>query len=381
MRTRAAGTIVAKSCLPHARVLANSFQRFHPEIPFFVLLADDVGGCFDPEREPYRILSLADLHIPGLDRLVFGYTMQEFSYSLTPYLLAHLLDRGFDAVLFLKQESLVLDALRPEFALLDAHSILLTPHLLTPLSSASRELSVLQAGVYNGGFIGVSGSPEARRFLDWWKDRLRDTCVHAVADGMHFEQRWLDFVPAYFEDIHVLRDPGINVGHWNLPERRVCVHDDAVIVDNVACRFFRFSGFEPERPQFATCYSPRLTMENAGPAALVFERYRGLLEEAGYYDAKSWPYAFGSFDNGVPIPRVAREIYRALGAEVARFGNPTETAGSGSFFRWLNEPAPVTRLLRGIYGRRPDVQRAYPDIDGRDKEAFLAWASTDAVSA
>ena len=37
---------------------------------------------------------------------------------------------------------------------------------------------------------------------------------------MHADQRWLDFVPSYFEH-HVLRDPGVNVAQWNLHERRV----------------------------------------------------------------------------------------------------------------------------------------------------------------
>src|SRR5690242_5610279 len=106
MRRIAVATIVAKPMLAHARVLAESFLRYHPDLPFFVLLADDIQGCFDPARETFLTLLLDDLSLPDAARLKFRYTSQELSYALTPSLLTALLDRGFDSAIFLKQESL-----------------------------------------------------------------------------------------------------------------------------------------------------------------------------------------------------------------------------------------------------------------------------------
>ena len=73
------------------------------------------------------------------------------------------------------------------------------------------------AGVFNSGFVAVGQS--GRPFLDWWASRLRRDCLFCEPMGVHADQRWLDFVPSYF-DHHVLRDPGINVAQWNLHERR-----------------------------------------------------------------------------------------------------------------------------------------------------------------
>jgi hypothetical protein len=98
----------------------------------------------------------------------------------------------------------------------------------------------------------------------------------------------------FFEDVSIFRDPSYNVAHWNLPERAVRVGDDAVTVDGRPCRFFHFSGFDPDEPHAVTRYSPRLDMSNVGPAAEVFRRYRTLLERAGYQETKGWPYAYGS---------------------------------------------------------------------------------------
>jgi hypothetical protein len=164
---------------------------------------------------------------------------------------------------------------------------------------------------------------------------------------MHFEQRWLDLVPAFFEDVHVVRDPGFNVGHWNLPERRVASSGESFTVDGQPCRFVRFSGFEPDHPGAVTRYSRRLDMGNIGAAAELFRRYVALLEAAGYHEAKAWPYAYGRFDNGVPITDEARQAYRELGATADRFGDPFTTASRGSFLRWFER----RRAIRDRLGR------------------------------
>lgn len=337
MERMAAATVASKSSLALARVLAGSFSHYHPAIPFFVLLADEVDGYFDPASEPFRLLRLADLRIPNLRRFRFQYSQQELTYAITPTLLKHLLDQGFSRAAFFKQESLVVGDLTPALELLQRRSIVLTPHLLGPLAGeagAGRELNILQSGVYNVGFLGVSATPTARAFLSWWEARLYEHCRHDVAHGMHFEQRWLDLVPAFFEDVEVVRNPGFNVAHWNLPERAVAVDGESISVDGAPGLFFRFSGFEPERAQAVTRYSPRLNMSNVGAAAEIFGRYAVMLEAAGYNETKSWPYAYGHFTNGRPISDRARRLYLRLGDEAERFGDPFDTASSDSFFRW-----------------------------------------------
>ncbi len=380
----AAGTVVAKSCLPFARVLAASFAGRHPRIPFFVLLADEVGGFFDPAAEPFELLYLDDLDVPRGERFRFQHGQQELSYAAAPYLLRHLLDRGFERALFLKQESLVVGDLSPAIERLERHSIVLTPHLLEPLSGADgavRELEILLAGTFNVGLLGVSESAEARRFLTWWQDRVFRRCRHVVGEGMHYEQRWIDLVPAYFDGACILRDPGANVGHWCLPERLVEVRDGEVWAAGGSCSLFRFSGFDPELPQAVTRYTDRLRVAELGSAAELFERFAALLAAAGYHQARAWPYAFGRFDNDVPIPEVARRIYADLGEAVEAFGDPFSATGAGSFFRWLGEPVDgsgrrsrrVTRLWHAVWGERLDVRRAFPDPLGRDCAAFLDW--------
>jgi hypothetical protein len=390
METLAVGTIVAKNYLPFARVLAESFRRHHPDIPLFVVLADEVDGYFDPTAESFSMLTLCDLAIPQLERFCFQNSRQQLITAAKPYLLSYLLDQGFASAVFLDADILILGNLDPLFAVVQRHAIVLTPHLLAPLKGSgreARELNILLSGTYNGGFLGVSDTPSSRLFLAWWQDRLYEHCRHAVERGMHYDQHWLDLVPVYFSDVHILRDPTYNVAYWSLPERNAQVPENPSPADTQSCRFFHFSGFDPEQPPAVSRYSPRLTMGNVGPAVSLFDHYVTLLGVAGYYVTKNWPYAYGYFDNGVAIPRIARQLYQALGHAAERFGNPHRAGGTGSYFDWLNEPIDscpdpalmLTQLWRAIYEQRPDLQVAFPDPQGANRRDFAEWAANFGV--
>jgi hypothetical protein len=363
MSTWAACTIAAKARLPSARVVAASFAEHHPGVPFFVLLADEVEGCFDPAAEAFELLGLDDLDLPDLRARCFRYEREQLSYALTPTVLRHVLGLGFERALFLKQESLVCGPLDAAVERLEHAAILLTPHLLEPLDN-DRELNILMSGVYNLGFLGVADRPAAHAFLEWWEERLATDCRHAVEEGLHWEQRWADLLPSLFDDVGVLRDERFNVGHWNLPERSV---ED--------CRLFRFSGYEPDAPEQATRYADRLITSALDGASEHFARYREALLAAGWDEARDWPYAFDRFADGAPIPPLARAFHDELGGE--RFADPF-AVGAGSFAAWLCEPVDerwpsVSRFWLELHGRRDDLRDAYPDPLGTDRREFARW--------
>jgi len=330
----AACTVVARSTLPYARVLHDSLRRHHPDLPFIALVIDA-----DSDSEPFPIVKLEDLGIPDLRRVRFAYSQQELTYASTPWLVGHLLERGWEGVAFFKQESLVTGDLTPQLSMLERHAILLTPHLIDPLAGddrVARELNILQSGVYNVGFLGVSAATQGREFVAWWRDRCLRHCVHDVTRGMHFEQRWLDLVPAYFDDYRIIDDPEFNVGHWNLPERTV----------SAATRFVRFSGFDPDRPDVVTRYTDRPRMTGG-----LFHEYAAMLKAAGWDEAKQLPYAYD-------VPYAARKVYRELGDAAARFGDPWT---SGTFMPWYER---YERRRRGLLARAARLWAETRERDG-----------------
>jgi hypothetical protein len=342
---RAVATIASRSRIALARATASSCRRHHPELPFFCLLADGPHEQILPGGEPFELIEFGALGVPDASRLRFRYGEMELSYALTPFVIEHLLRAGLDAVVFLKQETMVLDRFDVLFDQLEKASILLTPHFLEPPGGSDaflREWNVLRAGVFNGGVLGFSNCDEAMRVLAWWKQRTLEWCLLDVEEGLHYEQRWLDFVPSLAPAFGIVRDPGINVGHWNLRERRIEVRVGLVTACGAPCRIFRFSGYDPEHPERISRYSRGAMVVEAGAAAEVFAMYQRLLEESGWRETCWLAYAWDFFDNGERIPYAARRLYRELGGEARRFGDPFQTGGGNSFYAWLRSRHPET---------------------------------------
>jgi hypothetical protein len=370
---------VASNYVSFARVLAQSLRRHGPELDLFVAVTDDACGGFDARSETFDVLSAAELSIPHLDRFLFLHARREAAIAAKPYAVEAVLDRGYDVVVFIDADMLVLADLSPLIAQAGRHAVTLVPHLLEPLSGRdrhARELTILRSGTFNGGVLAVRESPDARLVLAWWKERLFGRCVGEPAGGMHYDQRWLDLVPAFVADVGTIRDPGCNVAHWNLPERPIRLVEGAVTAAGVPCSLFHFSGFEPARPHAVSRYRPELLLAHVSDdVAELFARYNSALLDAGWAATSTWPYRHGTFDNGVRIPPAAREAYRKLDDETSRFGNPF-AVGDG-FFEWLrgqddSDRAP-NRFWRSIYDDRPDLQLAFPAAFSGDSEPFRAW--------
>jgi glycosyltransferase involved in cell wall biosynthesis len=381
----AACTIVSKNYVSYARVLAESFRRLHRDAEMYVLLVDRLDGHLDPAAEPFTLVELPALGIPDLPRVSFQYGITELNTAVKPYFLRYLLrERGVGRVLYLDPDILVLRELTELFALLERHSVLLTPHLtaLDRVEDGRRpaEQHILLAGTYNLGFIGLRHDGVVERLLDWWAERLYRYSRAMPEVGVFVDQRWIDLVPGAFDGVHVVRHPGYNVAYWNLAHRDVRVEAGRVLADGLPVGFFHFSGFDFDRIERLSRHQDRFSLEDLPHLRPLFEDYRQRLAEAGYEVTRKWPYAFGSFDNGVPIPPVVRTAYWEMGQAVSRFGDPFRTASPDSFWAWLRgEVRPdtgVSRLWYHVHCVRGDLQRAFPEpLDG-DRSDFLIWTRT-----
>lgn len=387
-RTLAGCTIISKNYLSYARVLCQSFLERHPGARFFVLLVDKLDGYFDPSLEPFELVQLEEVGIPHLRRFCFQYTVVELNTAVKPYFLERLFEHyGMQKVIFLDPDILVFRSLTHVIEPLDRYWIVLTPHLTAPLEEDGckpSELTILQAGTFNLGFIALRKTATTQTFLKWWQDRLYTKCEMAPERGMLVDQKWIDLVPGFFDGVSIVRDPGYNVAYWNLAQRPVTVQEGTVMVAGSSCAFMHFSGLQLDQLEEVSKHQNRFTLSHLGDAAIVFKRYRQLLYDAGYHQTSAWPYAFGSFENGVRIPEVVRKFYLSLGDTVRAFGDPFHISSPFSFFHWLNQSVDsttspdltVTRLWRHIYAQRPDVQHAYPNLLGKDRSAFLGWGVT-----
>jgi glycosyltransferase involved in cell wall biosynthesis len=380
-------TIVSKNYLPFARVLARSFLECHPGSRFITLLVDRIDDCFDPDGEPFEVMCVEELeNIPQLEQFLFKYTVLELNTAVKPYFLEFLLAQNdVDKLVYLDPDIQVFRALTPIEQLLETQSAVLLPHLTAPIDSPGLpdELTILRAGAYNLGFLGVSDCEETANFLRWWQSRVFDQCVVRIEKGLFVDQKWIDLVPGLFEGVAIVRDPGYDVAYWNLHERTVSLESGEPVVNCEPLYFYHFSGINPEHPNLISKHQTRFSWADLGDVQTLFKDYAKLVLDHGWMNTKDWPYAFACFDNGVPIPSLVRRIFLNRGPAAERFGNPFNTNSASSFYSWLMAPSPrvvpsVTRLLRHVHGSRADLVTAFPDPDGEHMKEFAEWLSVHA---
>jgi hypothetical protein len=333
----AIATAAAVNYLPMGRVMAESFGRHHPDVPVLFGLSDEPDESVSPDREAFDVVRFEELGVPAPERFLFRHPRRSAAIAIKPYVMGRALDLGFDAVVYIDVDILVLDDLSDLLTSLGDQAITLVPHLPAPITEADRierEVNILQSGAFNGGVLGVRESVEARAFLTWWQNRVEFDCRHATAEGLHYDQRWLDLVPCFFRAVGFYEDPTVNTAHWNLLERELAT-----------CRLFHFSGYDPGRPDVLTRYSSRLSFDDVPQVRPLFDRYRDAVLAAGWSEAQERPYAYDRFDNGAPISDETREVYRELGGAADRFGNPFVTDGPDSFFEWLTRGRAPTEVV------------------------------------
>src|SRR5262249_53249636 len=217
-------TIIAKNYLAFARTLTKSFLSLHPNSRVFVLIVDDFEGYITSE-EPFQIVKLTDLNIPGLPSLCFKHDLKELCTAVKARLLEYLLrEKSVARLMYLDPDILVTGCLEQLFKKLDTFDVILTPHLDKDYPGDGLlpdDGYILRAGQFNLGFIAINSSANAQAFLNWWKSKLDENCVVDLMRGYFVDQKFLDFVPTLFENFWIEKDPGYNVAYWNLHSRKL----------------------------------------------------------------------------------------------------------------------------------------------------------------
>lgn len=334
-------TIISKNYLPYARVLTESFLK-HNKGEVFVLLVDRVEGYFKPEDEKFKLIEMEEIRdmVPEFDKFCFQYTILELNTAIKPYFLEYLFKKhNMKKLIYFDPDILITDNLGEISRFLDKYSIVLTPHLTAPIEDDYKpgEIEILQAGSFNLGFIALSNTETTAAHLKWWQKRLHNHCVVAIERGLFVDQKWMDLVPGFYDDVFILREPGYNVAYWNYHCRNVRVEGDKFYVNEKPSYFFHFSGFDPENIAPISKHQNRYKIKDLENMRPIFEFYRDKVLANGWSKTKKWPYFYGYFDNGVKISSVARRLFLELVDKSKEFGNPFTTEGHNSFFNWLKK--------------------------------------------
>jgi hypothetical protein len=332
-------TSVTFSYLDRARVLAETVKQYHPDWILWLCLSDREPDdfAFKIEDEDFdHVIRVDELDIPDLDGWIFSHDIVELCTAVKGRMLCKILDSGAEKVVYLDPDIALFGSLNPVVDLLDKHSVVLTPHLVSPERTSygilDNEIGSLKHGVYNLGFIAVRNCQEGRACAEWWSDRLLKHCYDDIPAGLFTDQRWCDLIPAFFPQTGILRDPGYNVACWNLSNRPICLLPSGEITAGGSqLRFFHFTKVNSVGEAVLERYS--------NGRYEVFELLRWYRERLSAHAAplipKGW-WAYGTYDDGTPIPYAHRHAYRSRTQLQELYPHPFRS-GEGTLQAWCSE--------------------------------------------
>jgi len=327
-------TIICSNYIAYARSQYGSLKGRGVECDYRVFIVD-AEGSVQYDREEFEVVVPDQLFaLDEYRKYAFLYNALELSTNVKPRFIKYLLQRGYHQVLYLDPDISVYGDISPLFGEFLRGDILLTPHALSPHQGELRpnDQDFLAGGVFNLGFIGVSNTANASKFLDWWEQRCLQLGYNDVRSGLMVDQKWVNLAPCYFDGVAILKDPGYNVAYWNLHERHLSIRNGIWYVNDVyPLLFFHFSGIRFDNERHISRHQNRFHLEDREDIAPLLMEYRSQLLRHDIERTFFLPYRYDQFDNGMTITDLARKVYGVSVDAVQE--DPFSSAGH--FFRWL----------------------------------------------
>ncbi len=369
-------SVVTSNYLHFALALVKSVRRIHSSLPIVVCVADRVERLPELRDENTQFVFGDELGIPQWPRFSFQYTAFELACALKPTIMNYCFSQlDAERVVYLDSD---IQLYGPLWEIADArppYSVMLTPHLLSPLPEDGRYPSIesiTRAGVYNGGFVSVSGRPSGREFLRWWESLMSKNCVVRPQDGLFVDQRPLDLVPGLFDDVRVFRRPGFHLAYWNMYEEQLSsVAGSYHLLNGEELTLFHFSGIDPDASGTLSKHQDRLSLDDFPVVDSLVKRYIDRLDTCGRAHFEDMPYGHGSFTCGTLIQDKWREAIRLDHPAFNGIENPFDTVASPELirrFRRVDSQITLSQMTR-VRSASKRVETALKWMLGRRHEA------------
>lgn len=349
-------TSITPNYLAKARVLCRTLKKHNPDAFFILGICD--SGKLDQSllKNPFDgVIEFDSLdYIVDKKSFLFKHSVSELCTAVKPFY-ADKIIKEFNAekVIYLDPDVAVFDSLEPLLKLLDKYSILLTPHQLKKerddLYIRENEILFLKRGSFNLGFFGVKSDNQGLEFLKWWQSRLYHYCFDDNYEvlpelerngllGLFTDQKWIDLVPSFFPNHHIVRDPGYNVCTWNLTNRKIhLLNNGKFLIDGLPLRFFHFSGYDSgahrNEVQKLLMHYPLIN-----DVKKLDDWYDNELAKEGQEEFGKLRYSYTVYQNGQEIQDFERKIYHIRKDIHNIFPDPFQIENNEPcFHNWVRE--------------------------------------------
>lgn len=222
-------TITTQSHLFKVKALFESLSEY-PDIELFCLITDSSVLPNATFGEQYHTLEhLNDVHFEAIKSKYQG---DKLRWSLKPVYIKHLLQNGYEKVIYCDNDIFFFDSPQFLFNKLDESDVLLTPHWYphNPNENQNWLEANFRVGLYNAGFF--AANQKSIKALEWWADCCIYNVKKAFNRGMFDDQKYLDLMPIVFENVKVLKHKGCNVAGWNYAEFIIAKKEEKIFIND-----------------------------------------------------------------------------------------------------------------------------------------------------
>lgn len=274
-------TICSNNYLAQAKALGDSVIKYNPDYKFVICLCDKKSSEVNYSvYQPFEIIEAHNLGIEKFKQMVSQYNIVELNTSIKPFVFDYLFQKYPDAeiVMYFDPDTYVFDKLTSIENELKDKSVLLTPHIYTPIEfdgETPNENTFAQHGIYNLGFLALKRSKDTSDLLDWWMSRLEVNCYMRTGDGVFVDQLPMNFAPLFFDNVKISANWGLNMAPWNLHERDLILKDGKYFVNGkYPLIFYHFSNCSPNNPNLLSTNYSRFNFDGRSTLKKAYDDYK-----------------------------------------------------------------------------------------------------------
>lgn len=275
-------TVVTKSHLIFADALYRSLLATQENFLFYAFVID--GNEELRQELQFETVFLDEMRIKNIADMQIYYNPFELCCAIKPFAIRHLmLEKGHSKVIFLDSDIMAIGSFSELDAILDTYNFSFTPHILSPYPQDGLEpstLTIINSGIYNGGFWAFNNSDESLQILEWLAKIFEKFAFDDPENGMFVDQKFLPMAASLFsKSFFQMDDAGYNIAYWNLHERNLSIKNGVFYSNSTPAIFFHFSGYSASNPMVLSRFDHRKNDTNHIAINELMMKYQKYLEE------------------------------------------------------------------------------------------------------
>lgn len=227
-------TIITANFLNYALVERDLIAKINNNFILSVLVVDAPKQNM-PQQLNIEFFDIDDLREIEYASVIYKkYSSQRFDvlrWALKPVFVNFLLRKDYEKLIFIDPDIAFFGDYRFLFEILEEHRFFVVPHFRPndPFIDEHRFIALYREGLYNAGIFGAN--KQAQDILSWWSKLCYYKCEKDFCLGFYDDQKYLDAVTVYFDNVYVLKHKGVDISLWNCLYYNFSQDRDKVLID------------------------------------------------------------------------------------------------------------------------------------------------------